>query len=134
MNLRFITKIFIIVTLVVSLIGCIENNSENNANKFLGRWYGQYYGASSEVELETEFIFYENNTAEIGYYLVGDSENERILTEWYPIEKTNETICFINTDDNTSSCYTYDFTNNYSNLTLTFLDNPDIRLVLTKQD
>lgn len=133
MNQKLIAAGVIILMVFVGISGCNKKASEDTKSMLLGTWAGPYQGGSPDISLQTKLVFFDNNTANISYFTMKDGQLLKMATEWYEFEINGNILRFIFPGETNSSSYNYVFSNNYKSLTLTDVDNPEIKLVLTKE-
>lgn len=126
-----IVALCVIILSVSMLVGCTEKSAEKD--RFIGEWNGYYEMEGLPYEMETEAIFYANDTLKTVYYQINDSEKDIIKTDWvkYTIENgklyykdivTGEILTYSN----------YTFSNDYKTLTVISEKMPELKYILIK--
>ena len=126
-----IKTIIAVVVVAIAVVGVslfIVFQGQDDTSKFIGAWKVIKHFTPDNT-LDVTFTFYNNDTAKtVSNYTMGN-----IQTQWFNYEIDNSRLCLTpqGLSETYAICYGYEFSNNYTALTLT--NGTDNTLILTKQ-
>ena len=130
MLITFIVLVIILSSLyyVVIIYPTPENNEEIKVNNFIGSW--KVDNSTLNQNIIKEIWFFQDNLLDVIIYYIDDGENS-LFTKLYTYNYSANILCTLS-EDKISSCLSYTFSTDETQIILKDTDSEEILKILNK--